>query len=229
MRDILKELNESYKIFQKLGGKGPQKLVPIHSFIACDLIEKTDMKYEVKSFGIGDSKEYVMDGVFNNKSLDVAILKEDNLLGMINFKFVMGNLSQNKNNYFEQMSGEFMNTPLDVVYGNLFVVFGTTPYKDKDGNIKKYERLNDSFFEKYKKFHEYNLLKTKKHLSVIIVEEVEDEIVLSDYRKYNIKKEYHDLLENEWLYPNFIKNFSEDIKKKATLYKRHQGVFKDLI
>ena len=83
-------------------------------------------------------KEQKVHGKYYEKNVDVAISREDIILGVVSVKFVMSNYNQNKHNYFEQQLGETANLRSNnIVYGHIMLRTQPTPYLGKDQTTGK--------------------------------------------------------------------------------------------
>lgn len=92
-------------------------------------------------------KEYRLQGHFLKKAVDVCVIQDQRVLGVVSLKFFMSNHAQNAVNYAEQLMGEMVNlTGLNdpIVRWCVTITFDDIPYLDKSGQIKRYERFKHS-------------------------------------------------------------------------------------
>lgn len=70
----------------------------------------TEIAIQVESYGLQtrslQNKEYTFIGPYGTKKLDIAIFKDNKLIGAIMFKGIKSEYNKNANNYFENMRGE---------------------------------------------------------------------------------------------------------------------------
>lgn len=70
----------------------------------------TEIATQVESYGFQtrslQNKEYTFVGPYGTKDLDIAIFKNNKLIGAIMFKGIKSEYNKNANNYFENMRGE---------------------------------------------------------------------------------------------------------------------------
>ena len=178
-----------------------EKLKILHPCITkdlCDLLGTEE--YSFYSLGYNDGKEVCIQGRYMNKKVDITIKDkqtgED--VGGIAVKFVMSNYSQNSNNYFENMLGETSNIRSNnIPYFQIFCIFDTLPYFDKQGNITKWEQITKHNIDKYLKLSDDNInyyyhTPNKTLLYIIHIEpDVEEKITTKDkYKKYYLKNKF---------------------------------------
>ena len=91
-QNFLIAIKKSFIAYNKKGGaRSPKKLAPIHKFLAETILKNLDKNYSVKSFGVGNGKEFKFDGKYTDKNLDIAVFKNKNLAATVSFKFVTSN------------------------------------------------------------------------------------------------------------------------------------------
>jgi len=151
--DILK--NSFLKYLEK-GPRSTEKLKILHGAIAEDLFEKlngnneTDDNYSVCSLGFDKCKEIKISGRYVDKSVDIAVNKNDIPVAGIAIKYIMSNYKQNSNNYFENMLGETANIRSNrIPYFQILIIPDKMPYFKKDGEIGKWEQIDQKNLKKY--------------------------------------------------------------------------------
>jgi len=101
--------------------------------------------------GIGNNKEYNLEGKYYSKSLDITILKDGKPISALAVKFVTSNYKQNSNNYFENMLGETANVKRnDLLYGQILILREQMPYFSTDKKqFTNIEIINETNLKKY--------------------------------------------------------------------------------
>jgi hypothetical protein len=99
-----------------------------------------------------------------NKSCDIVLFKNDIPFIIFPLKLIMTNYKQNKNNYFENLTGEMThikwnNTELHIIPIN--IIFNELPYLNKENIITKFEKIKyDETFIIYEQLVEHKLATT---------------------------------------------------------------------
>lgn len=146
---LLNAISESYKIATS-NPRSNEKLIPLHGFIARTLQSALGDKYEVKSLGIGDNKEQIVQGSDNAKKVDICVLKNGSPVACLGIKFPCTNYSQNAVNYFENMKGETENLQSKgIPYTQVIFLPEYVPYFKCDGTLVKVEDINDANIKNY--------------------------------------------------------------------------------
>jgi hypothetical protein len=145
---FLKAISETFEAYNKYGARSNKKLIPIHKWFADMMENKLGTNYSVKS--LGKDGEYKLNGKYYPKTLDIAILKNQNIVATISFKFVTSNYKQNSNNYFENLLGETANIRrINVGFAHFLVLRAKTPYYDKNkGNLRGTQKKTEELTEK---------------------------------------------------------------------------------
>src|SRR3989338_5989799 len=147
---FLQITKQSFLKFLKTHSRSNKRLIVLHGAIAKDIKDKLGDEYKIKSLGLGEGKEGKLDGRYMEKTVDILISKNRNDLAGIGVKFVMNNYSQNSNNYFENMLGETANIRTNNKdYFQILILPDEMPYYNKNGKIKKWEKITDHNIEKY--------------------------------------------------------------------------------
>lgn len=168
------------------GSRSNKKLIPIHSYVANHLKNKTHLKINALP-----DKEINIIGKYYNKKVDICLYNDVQNYGHISIKFIMSNYSQNSNNYFESLIGELINLKINgLIQWFILIIFDEIPYFDKNGNIKYYQRFNN--FSKYQKLVDDKIL---DFLTIIVINNGKKLIHPSkkqeiSYNNFNIIKEY---------------------------------------
>ncbi|GMO11873.1 MAG: hypothetical protein Ta2D_13860 [Rickettsiales bacterium] len=231
---LLKIISESYKVFfaptKKDNSRSSDKLKSIHSFIANTIKEKLDKNYKIYSISENkEDKEKIVAGFYYNKKVDITInYKKKDIVG-IGVKSIMGNYSQNSNNYFENLLGETANLQRNKFkYCNFLIIPKYVPHYKKGATkntkkLSKIEELNDMELKKYLKLYDDNLnnIFHKPNLTFILVIDTGIKDVLQNNlgKELNIKEFNKVLLKNYKITIFDIKNCPELRETKNFLEK----------
>ncbi len=207
-KKFIESLKEGYINYLKIHSRSSKKIVPMHKCISEILIKKLGKKYEIKSKGIGNNKEFKFNGKYYHKDLDITVLINGKPISALGFKFITSNYKQNSNNYFENMLGETANVRRNnLLYGQLLVFKAEVPYYSSDDKqYKKIEKINEKNLKKYFKLglDEAKCLYHKPDIMFIafiktgdeerIKKAIKDEEPIRDKKEFN-KKELLPLVE----------------------------------
>ncbi len=156
--EFLKKIKNSFEIYLRTSSRSNQKLKPLHSTIARDILgllrnpySSDSSLYSVKALGLEEGKEEIVKGRYMDKKVDISIKRNDEVVACVGVKFIMSNYAQNSNNYFESMLGETANLRSNnVPYFQILIIPELIPYYKKDGKlILKVEKLSLHNIEKY--------------------------------------------------------------------------------
>ena len=206
--NFLSSLEEGYGQYLEVGSRSNKKIIPIHKCIA----EHINPLLDIRSLGIGDSKEYCFQGSFMKKNMDVSVLKNDIFDTGISFKFVTGNYAQNSNNYFENMIGECVNVKrCNVKFGHIMVVMNKTPYRNKDNEITKIEYIKEHQLNKYRRLmNSTNSFDIPDALAIVIIDISDDfHVSYTDINSLPFSNGMKESLTNELSLRNFKEVFMD--------------------
>jgi len=210
-KEFIEAINKYYRVYTQRGTRSPNKLKPVHSFIARyidKVLNDDEEKYKIYSLGFNEGKEYAINGRYYPKKEDVVVLDEnDQPILAVSFRFVVSNYFQNANNYFENLIGEIANIKSNGIYfGHILVLRSKTPYYDENGKLKKVEDLDQEHLEKY-----LNLMYDDEYpynpdiLSIFIVENKGKRgFKKANLDKLNIDDETKNLLETDLSLEHFF-------------------------
>lgn len=160
-QEFLQVLKKSFISYLKTSARSNQKLKILHGAISNDLYERLNDKnnnYNVYSLGYNNGSEYTIKGRYLRKVVDITITDGEKSIAGIAVKYIMSNYFQNSNNYFENMLGETANIrSANIPYFQIFVIPDKIPYFDQNGEIMKWETLNEHNVEKYIKLSVDNI------------------------------------------------------------------------
>lgn len=166
--EFLKLFKNTLKVALDNHVRSTKKLHTLHGGFAHHVLKISDSK-NIRISALGDvtndnrfaNKEELIKGAFYEKNVDLVIsFKKDSTshsadhLCALGFKMIMSNFKQNVNNYFESMLGETANIRSSgSVYCQVILFPKQLPYfySGKERCIKKFERIDDSVFDKYRK------------------------------------------------------------------------------
>ena len=156
---FLAVLKKSFITYLQTSARSNKKLEILHGAISADLNERlNDKRYSVYSLGYGLGKEQKIIGRYVDKVVDITISENNVPIAGIAVKYVMSNYFQNSNNYFENMLGETANIRCaKIPYFQIFIIPDKIPYFDKDGDISKWEMINERNLNKYIKLSNDNI------------------------------------------------------------------------
>ena len=160
-RNLIEIIGEVNKIYKEYGPRSSKKVDYFHNYLktSFEKIFHSDI-YEVKLEQFIES--YNARG---KKRCDIVINKNNKPYIIFPVKIVMTNYMQNKNNYFENLTGEcthlkWANEHINIIPINIYI--NQTPYLKKDKKIKKYEII------KYKDIKIQKILKDRNIVYDII-------------------------------------------------------------
>ena len=192
---FLEKIEESFLRFLDTGSRSNAKLVVLHGAIAEDLANRLANDYTIASLGYKTGKETNIQGRYIDKRVDITILKGNKPVAGIGVKFIMGNYSQNSNNYFENMLGETANIKSNrIPYFQIFIIPHKLPYYKNGGAFDKWEEFKEHHLIKYQKLSSddeqvYMHTPTKTLIYVLDIPDIEREI--------KTRKEYVDYYKSQ--------------------------------
>jgi len=146
---LLYKLNKVYELYFKHGSRSDKKVNYFHNFIK-NIINKhinNNPNYKV----------YLEQNIpsinsSNKKRCDIVVYKNKEPYLIFPTKIIMTNYKQNKNNSWENLTGELMhlkwaNKNINIIPINIFI--DKTPYLDKNNIIKKIELISKIDIDHY--------------------------------------------------------------------------------
>ena len=140
-------LEKSYSLYIQEGPRSPEKLKPLHGWFAEALKNRLDtQRYIVQDLN-SPGGEAQLEGRYFPRRVDIAILAAltsgkvmRRPIVAISIRFIGSNFKQNANNYFENLLGECANLRRKRIgFAHFLVLPLSLPYKDRSGEIKRYE------------------------------------------------------------------------------------------
>ena len=150
-------LNRTYDTYFEYGARSSKKVDLFHREIK-NMLEthfSRDDGYDIKlEYNISSSNSS------GKKKCDIVILKNEIPYIIFPVKLIMTNFKQNKNNSWENLTGElshikWMNPDIIIIPINIFI--NKTPYLKKNKEIKNFENIVSSDIQNYNHLIEHNL------------------------------------------------------------------------
>ena len=147
---MLEAVRRAYVKYREYGSRSTEKTKVLHGWVIQELMELLGDGYSVVGQTPQGGKEVRVHGKYYPKKVDVAIFRNDTILGVVSIKFVNSNYRQNKYNYFEQQLGETSNLRRNnIVFGHIFLLTQPIPHRKRSGEIKKFEKVDSSVVNLY--------------------------------------------------------------------------------
>lgn len=154
---VLQIINETYIKYFKYGSRSSKKVNYFHSAIKCIL-----ERYFTRKNGFHIELEYNIRSYNSSgkKKCDIVILKNNKPYIIFPVKIIMTNYKQNKNNSWENLTGElsqikWANPDIHIIPIN--ILMDKTPYLKNNKKIKNFENVTTSDIENYNHLIEHNL------------------------------------------------------------------------
>lgn len=221
--EFLKALSQSFKNYLEYGSRSPEKLKPIHRFLAETLHSIFGEGYEAHYLG-ENSKEFTIEGKYYPKDIDVTITHNGKPIFCLGVKFVTSNYKQNVNNYFEGMMGETANIQRQSIpYAQVIVLRYETPYykksseKQKDKVPEKMEIVNQRDLSKYVKLA-FDMEQAHRPFAIgILVVKIDKKTGRASKVKPDsfLEQDFSEVLENK----ASISNLFKEVENFAKFYK----------
>ena len=154
-KKLLNCLVETYGLYMKHGARSSKKVNCFHEYIKTQI--ESIFPYS-NGYKVNLEKDIISLNSSNKKKCDVVLYKHDKPYIIFPIKIIMSNYKQNKNNNWENLTGElthlkWRNNDIHIVPINIYM--GTTPYLQTNKLIKTFEKIT------YKDISQYEYLKTK--------------------------------------------------------------------
>jgi len=206
--DFCKALSLTFSNYKEFGARSNKKLKPIHAWIGQEISKRLDKSYSVH--WVDHPNEDTIEGKYLPKRVDISVLQKGKPKGVVSFKFVTSNYSQNNVNYFENLIGECANLKMaGIPFGHIFVLRDVIPYYKKDGDISKFEKVTDHNLKKYIELSkDSNLMHSPNAMAIIIisVDESNNYVCYADITKLGLSEESQEFLRSATI-NNFIDKF----------------------
>lgn len=155
-RRLIQIINRTYDLYIKYGARSPKKVDYFHSKIK-EILQELFPNDNV--YLINLEHDIPSCNSTGKKKCDIVILKYDKPYIIFPVKIIMSNFKQNKNNGWENLTGEIIhikwsNPDINIIPINIFM--SQTPYLNNNHKITKFENITIDDIENY------NILKQKK-------------------------------------------------------------------
>jgi len=144
-----------YDLYLKHGARSNKNVDYFHNYIKTELEKVFKKEYNIVLEYKVKSKNSS-----GNKKCDIVVLKKNKPYIVFPVKIIKTNYKQNKNNGWENLTGELIhlkwsNPELNIIPINIFM--NSTPYLDNSGNIKKFENITINDISNYNILNEKNI------------------------------------------------------------------------
>ena len=147
--ECLNVCKRAFKKYKEHGSRSNKKTNEIHNYY-CNMINKiiTSPSYHCVTEYNVNSHNYS-----NKKKCDIVLLKNKEPCAIFPVKFVISNYKQNRNNYWENLTGEA--THLKMIDNNLKIIpinifLKQCPYFTNNKVCKNFEKYDKDIFKMYK-------------------------------------------------------------------------------
>ena len=154
---FIKEMKNVYELYIKHGSRSNKNVNYFHNFIKNEL-EKIFIKslYEIKL-----EYDIISSNSLGRKKCDIVILKNNEPYIIFPVKIIKSNYKQNKNNGWENLTGELQhlkwsNDNINIIPINIFM--NKTPYLNDKKIITKFENITINDINIYKILIEKNIV-----------------------------------------------------------------------
>ncbi|MDA7495626.1 hypothetical protein N8459_03855 [Nitrosopumilus sp.] len=151
---LLQAISKSYELYMAHGSRSSKKVDYFHSFIKKELevliltlLNNSNCIYVVKL-----EQNIKSCNSSHKKKCDVVIYKNNNPYIIFPVKLIMTNFKQNKNNAWENLTGELTHLKWsnpDIIIIPINIIMNKTPYLTKQGIIKKIEHISHNDIKQY--------------------------------------------------------------------------------
>lgn len=147
--EFIRLINEVVQIYINSGARSSKKVDKLHGYIK-SVIDRYLTINSLKDYTVVLEHNVPSLNSSGKKCCDIVVLKKGSPFLVFPVKFIMTNYNQNKNNSWENLTGEMMhlkwaNSGLIIIPVN--IIFNLTPYLESNKTIKKMEHIeyNNSF------------------------------------------------------------------------------------
>ena len=155
-----------FNLYIQNGARSSKKVDKLHEFIKDEIISSLSSEYSIKL-----EQNVNSCNMLGKKRCDIVLYKNNLLFAIFPVKFIMTSYNKNKNNYWENLTGELTQIKWcnkDVHLIPINIIFNKIPIlKGRDKTISSFEDITyDKSFKIYEKLTEYNI--TTKNINYII-------------------------------------------------------------
>ena len=158
---FISNVRECYTLYFKHGARSSKKVDNFHRNIKI-MLEKLICDNELETvYSVRLEQNVKSFNSSGKKKCDIVVYKYENPHIVFPVKLVMTNYKQNKNNTWENLTGECMhlhwkNEDLNIIPMNVFM--SKMPYLKKDKTIKHFEEMEYRYIENYEILKQKNIV-----------------------------------------------------------------------
>jgi hypothetical protein len=183
--EFLNTIKKSSDVYFCNGSRSSKRVDILHNYIQFELEKVLGDNFIVKTeYKVSSSNSS------GNKKCDIVVLSKEycKVIAIFPLKFIMGNYKQNKNNYYENITGELSHlkwSNKDVKICPINIILSNIPYKNNKNKVIKTEKITyENSFQIYEDLVSRGLCDFILNYIVI-----NDDIDLDqEYNSVNIKK-----------------------------------------
>jgi len=172
-REFIHIIQNTYEIYFQHGARSSQKTDYFHAYIQTKVREFIVEKGLAEIFQCHLEHKVPSVNASGNKRCDIVITKHNRPYVIFPVKVVMSNYKQNKNNAWENLTGELLhlkwaNSDIKIIPIN--VILNQIPYLDAGQKIKKYEDIAyDDTFKIYEQLTERDICHSQMNYILDVV------------------------------------------------------------
>ena len=196
-KEMLDAIVEAYKLYFKHGSRSSKKVDYFHTYLKTCIESAIIRSGNEDIYSVKLEQNVDSSNSSGKKRCDIVINKSDKPYIVFPVKMIMTNYKQNKNNSWENLTGELLHLKWsnpNIILIPINIMMSDTPYLNKKSTINKFEKIT------YDDIKQYEILKTKdiayEILNYIIDVTHIDKIgetykTLPDLDGYNTKTQYN--------------------------------------
>ena len=138
--EFIRMINEAYEAYIKHGPTSNIKVDILHKFFS----DKISFYCKDSEYNVRTECKIVSENCNNNKRCDVVLYKHDIPMAVFPVKFIMSSYKKNRNNYYENMTGELCHIKWknpDILIVPINIILSKIPLLKTDGVIKDFEYI----------------------------------------------------------------------------------------
>tara|TARA_B100000674_G_C37772412_1_gene883158 strand:- start:79 stop:717 length:639 start_codon:yes stop_codon:yes gene_type:complete len=137
--DFIDNIRQTHQIYISSGARSSKKVDFLHAFLKKSINDASPDEYHVKL-----EKDLPSINASGKKKCDIVLYKGEEPFAVFPVKFIMSNYNQNKNNNWENLTGEvqhlkWANSDLHIIPIN--IIESIIPYLESNKKIKKFEKI----------------------------------------------------------------------------------------
>ena len=149
-KQFLEIIERSFEAYATTGAnsRSSKKVTILHAGLTGLIREAIKKVFPDTTFQVKNELDVQAVNDSGRKRCDIVVLRGSKVVAIFPVKFIMTNYSQNKNNYFESLTGEITHLKWanpDVHICPINIVPSIVPYKKANGVITKFEQIGDKF------------------------------------------------------------------------------------